>query len=311
VGSGGIYSSIEDLLHWDNNFYTQAVGGDGFTAALTERGLLSDGSQTDYAFGLFHGAYRGQETLYHSGALLGFRAMLVRFPAQETAIAVLCNTTARAGSLAYQVADSVLAAHLDPEPQPEPVADTPAETPDAAAPSAPVTLTQSQLEAYAGLWMNPQEVAFNIQPVNGALEIDYYGDAITMTPRSATAFEVDHFGADFVFSELENGQYQQMQVMRGDRTLLTSTRVAPQTPPASITGVYFSDELNALYTLDVTEGLLRIGPAGGAQSPAYPVGSDNRYSLISSSIALHTDGDAVTGFVLDAGRVQGITFVKQ
>jgi len=309
VGSGGVYSSVEDLLAWDSNFYTEQVGGTGFTDQLLERGVLNDGTETNYGFGLMFRSYRGLDTVYHGGSLLGFRAMLLRFPEQQTSIAVLCNTVTRVSSLAYQVADIVLDEHLEPLPETEPVPMASSEDDDT--PSETLTLPVSTLEAYTGSWMNADEVVFNLQIVDEALQLDYYGDPLPLQARSETRFWVEAFGVEFEFSQPDDTGYQVMELTRSGNTLFATERVDPQVVPESAAGLYYSDELGAVYSVEYAQDQLLVGPVGGETMPAYPIGGADRYSLISSSIQMRTEAGQIVGFNLDAGRVQGIEFVKQ
>jgi hypothetical protein len=118
VGSGGVYSNIEDLAQWDADYYQERMGGPGFTAQMLEQGVLNDGEVLGYAFGLDVGAYRGLPTVSHGGALAGFRTELLRFPEEERTVLVLCNfPTSEPGRRAREVADALFADRF-PEPRP-------------------------------------------------------------------------------------------------------------------------------------------------------------------------------------------------
>src|SRR5580693_8866279 len=91
VGATSLLTTVEDLAHWDENFYNPRVGGAAMIAQQLERGKLNSGKELDYAFGLVHGKYRGLETVDHGGADAGYRADLLRFPEQHFSIACLCN----------------------------------------------------------------------------------------------------------------------------------------------------------------------------------------------------------------------------
>jgi CubicO group peptidase (beta-lactamase class C family) len=109
VGQGGVMTTALDLAKWDENFYSGRVGGSGFLARQLERGKLNDGTVLTYAFGVEVGTYRGLPTVEHTGSTGGYRSAFVRFPAQRTSVATLCNRTdAGAAPLAQRVADIVL-----------------------------------------------------------------------------------------------------------------------------------------------------------------------------------------------------------
>src|SRR5215469_15083176 len=52
AGDGAVHTSVEDLLKWDENFYTAHVGSKQFLAEMQERGKLNNGKMLDYAKGL-------------------------------------------------------------------------------------------------------------------------------------------------------------------------------------------------------------------------------------------------------------------
>src|SRR5712671_3053912 len=74
TGDGAVHTSVEDLLKWDENFYSPRVGGKEFLAEIQERGKLNDGKVLEYAKGLFLQDYRGLHTVSHGGAWGGYRA---------------------------------------------------------------------------------------------------------------------------------------------------------------------------------------------------------------------------------------------
>src|SRR5439155_644378 len=77
VGATSLLTTVEDLAHWDENFYHPRVGGPTLVSQQLERGKLASGKELDYAFGLVHGKYRGLSTIDHAGADAGYRADLL------------------------------------------------------------------------------------------------------------------------------------------------------------------------------------------------------------------------------------------
>jgi CubicO group peptidase (beta-lactamase class C family) len=111
VGSGGLYSSIEDLFLWDQNFYhnTLGKGGPEIIQKMHEEGLLNNGKSCGYAFALNIGTYRGLKTVSHGGSLAGYRAQLLRFPEQQFSVIMLANRSdADPSEKAFRIADIFL-----------------------------------------------------------------------------------------------------------------------------------------------------------------------------------------------------------
>ena len=78
VGAGGLYSTIDDLRKWDENFYTHQVGGDALQTLIHTRGILANGDTLDYAYGNTIGTSRGLRVVEHGGAMMGYKAYILR-----------------------------------------------------------------------------------------------------------------------------------------------------------------------------------------------------------------------------------------
>src|SRR5215475_1286957 len=115
VGPSSLFTTVEDLARWDENFYTGRVGGKALLELMQLPARLNNGTQTDYASGLVIGEHRGLRTVEHGGADAGFRAELLRFPDAHFSVITLCNAgDADTGDMARRVADSFLDAELKP-----------------------------------------------------------------------------------------------------------------------------------------------------------------------------------------------------
>jgi CubicO group peptidase (beta-lactamase class C family) len=118
AGAGGLFTSIPDLLRWDNNFYDARVGGPALIEQLQGTEPLSNGKPSAYAWGLEIGTYRGMRIVEHGGSLGGYRAHLLRVPDRHTSVVLLCNLGSIVPSgLARQVADEIITFPL-PKPAP-------------------------------------------------------------------------------------------------------------------------------------------------------------------------------------------------
>ena len=113
VGQGGLILTVNDLLEWDENFYTGKVGGPGFLKRQLQQGKLANGTTLTYAFGLTVSQYRGLPLVEHGGSSGGYRTIISRFPTEHTSIVALCNTSdANTTTLSHQVADILLSSKL-------------------------------------------------------------------------------------------------------------------------------------------------------------------------------------------------------
>ncbi len=105
-GNGGLLTTLDDLLTWNEALDAGRIGGGAFVRALEERGRFANGRAHRYALGLSVGSYRGVREISHGGATAGYRSFLARYPDQRVSVAVLCNTAnAAAGDYAHAAAD--------------------------------------------------------------------------------------------------------------------------------------------------------------------------------------------------------------
>jgi len=118
IGAGGLYTTLDDMRKWDENYYTHKVGGDAFQKLIHTRGVLTSGDTLAYAFGNFIGSYRGLRTEEHAGGLMGYKAHIYRFPDQHFSVLETCNYgPIDTGPLAEAVAEVYLGDKMGPKPQ--------------------------------------------------------------------------------------------------------------------------------------------------------------------------------------------------
>ncbi len=121
LGSSSLYSTVEDLAKWMLNFDNTRIGEQTVIDQMHQRGVLNNGEQISYAFGLNIGEYRTLKTVDHSGSWRGFRSHLIRFPDQKFGVVILCNLdTFNPLHLAQKVANIYLADVLAPIEASEP-----------------------------------------------------------------------------------------------------------------------------------------------------------------------------------------------
>jgi CubicO group peptidase (beta-lactamase class C family) len=167
MGDGNLLTTVEDLAKWDQNFYDNKVGGEGFSQQMLTRTKLNNGEEISYAFGLGAEEYKGLKAVAHGGGFMGFRTEMIRFPEQRFTVVCLCNAGAvNPGALARQVADLYLADQIKPAEA------RPNNPPAATSPQPSLTLTAEQLAEYAGAYYSEElDATYRIVVENGTLLI--------------------------------------------------------------------------------------------------------------------------------------------
>jgi CubicO group peptidase (beta-lactamase class C family) len=108
-GATSLFTNVEDLAKWDENFYTKKVGGNEFIKGMLATGLLNDNTSQTYASGLYTETHNGYNTVVHSGSDAGYRSIFIRFPDEHFSVILLANlANIRVKTLAYKTADIFL-----------------------------------------------------------------------------------------------------------------------------------------------------------------------------------------------------------
>src|SRR5205823_5715879 len=103
-----IFSTVDDLLKWNENLDSGRVGGKKLARAMQTPGVLNDGRKMTYAGGLEHSVHHGVPTIWHNVGRPGFYSHLMRVPSLGLSIACLNNTTdtGDATDISLKVVDS-------------------------------------------------------------------------------------------------------------------------------------------------------------------------------------------------------------
>ncbi len=343
-GDGGLYTSVEDLFLWDQNFYNNKLGGgpDLIAEELSES-ILNNGETIRYAFGLQVREYKGLKTIGHGGSGGGFEATMIRFPEQNFSVMCLCNAGYKvsAGGLANQVADIFLADQF--KKGPDAVKETAAATPDI------ISIPEKELASLAGLYFDPitlRSIGFYMK--DGKLMVAWGGEpspsSVTpdhvLSPLSQNRFLTGARGnVEIVFIRPIAGGPMQVKVIISGRT---TTLGAVQNVPSSIqlaefTGRYISGELGgATYTLSIKDGklllqvrngitafsdkglVLAFSQASGSEVPKDILLTSEFADFFSTVVNdervtvrfTRNQQNAVSGFTLSTGTVRRLRFNK-
>ncbi len=96
LGDGGIYASIDDLAKWDAALYDDRLLSDALRAdAFAPHTPIHDEVDVaGYGYGWRIGKGGSAGALWHSGETIGFRNVIVRWPAERLTVVVLTNRNA-------------------------------------------------------------------------------------------------------------------------------------------------------------------------------------------------------------------------
>ena len=313
VGNDGMYSTVDDLLRWEENFEHPRAGTREMLAAMQKPTVLKGGNATSTSMGFGIGQYRGLQTFETSGGSWGIASKVARFPNQHFAIAVLCNEDnvvmggmARVNPDVFTngIADIYLADALEPAE----AAAKPASPPTA------VKLSDAELSEKTGLY----RIGGVDQPAlmtvgHGTLMVRaYYRDDFDfeLTPIGANRFLLFQ-STPFEFIPAAPGRPKEWRVGEGkDARVWQFVTFAPPAPEIrSYAGEYRSEELGVTYTLSAHDSALVVRNAWGADVTIAPFLKDVFVGDVVGIMRFSRDPrGVVTGFTLNRDAARGVRF---
>ncbi|MFN8666826.1 MAG: serine hydrolase [Gemmatimonadaceae bacterium] len=296
-GNGGLLSSLDDLLTWNEALSNGLLGRPELTQLLETRMRLNDGRTLTYALGLQVNPWSdGVREVSHSGSTAGYRTFLARYPEARTSVAVWCNAAnANAVQLGRAVAELFV---------PRTAAARAAVTPIAAA----------SRERIVGMYRAPRtDDGLGIASVGEFVRvIGPSNDSLSSTGTPGTYATAS--GMTLAFSPAD-GKATALRVTTPDGEV---TELVAATPPASASlalgdyaGSYRSPELDARLVVRLDGGRLvaRVTPDEEfALSPYYPDG----FRMGPATLRFVRDAKGkITGFRAFAGRARNVRYDRE
>lgn len=180
IGSGGMYSNIDDMMKWARNFETPVVGG-ALLRTLQTPGKLVDGRPTPGGYAL--GIIEKDGTYSHSGGAVGYSTFFLRVPKHAVTVVGLCNV----GSAPVARMAAEVAAVYTGEPAPA-----------AAAAAKPVAEKRAwaagEMARLRGeYWSEELFAVWRLAEADGELRLYYDGPEATIRPDGDSTYKAGDF----------------------------------------------------------------------------------------------------------------------
>lgn len=290
-GATSMVSTAGDLLIWARELLHSRLLDPAIVAAMAQPTKLSDGTMSNYGFGLYRGIVRGKDTIMHRGSDAGFRTLLAVHPSEDATIIIFSNGSADVGI----VHEALVEAFLSGLP----------ETAETAPPPATV------LQALAGYYVADWGPGFTLALAGQTIE-----RRIADGPAQAARFFADgsiRFDApEMRLRSAADGTLQQdspygppVIFRRTDKSAVAAASLS------AFLGRYRSDELDN--TLDVTLADGQLQATTMRQPSALVlVGADrDTFDFSAGRVRFERDRKGrITGLTMQVGRSRGILFRK-
>jgi len=103
LGDKSVYTTVDDLLKWDQALYTDVLISDSLLKAAFTRSKTSRGYEFNYGFGWRLKEDEGKQVIYHHGLWNGFTSSLTRHVEDRLTLIMLNNTNAPAASIVREM----------------------------------------------------------------------------------------------------------------------------------------------------------------------------------------------------------------
>ncbi len=309
-GDGQLYTTIEDLLLWDRNFYHNILGGYGqdLIEEITTPRQLNNGEIISGAFGLQIGDRGGLKTISHGGSWTGYRSDFIRFPERQFSVICLANlSTLKPTKLAFQVADIYLENDYI-ENITKPISRS----------ISSINLPVVELQLKAGFYHNPTTGSIlELEIKNGKLMAKLAWMYFQLIPIDTNHFqsvdnEIDY---DIEFSEDIIHLIGKLDIGDGIKTYTFEKILdSPKDILADYPGTYYSAELERDFKINLLDNKLYYKSKGYPPSHLIVAGQNAflRYFTYVDKFELVRDREGqVIGLYRCCDRVRRLYFSKQ
>ena len=310
VGSGNIHSTTNDLLKWLSNFYAPQTNWEEAFKLMKTLDKLNDGSDNNYAFGLFIDKHLGNDLIQHSGAIGGFRTYAGTYPDKKLSIVVLTNFSASSsGSKANQIHE-ILLTKLDADNS---------ETVKKNDSLKQIYLSNDELKKYESSYLNDKDsYARKIYLRNDTLR--YFRSSTSespIVPIGNDEFQMLTTDADLKIKFTINGKLKSMivTVNNGEPSIFQGfeSRTLTTKDLLSYTGEFYSQELETTYNMYLENDTLFCHHARHGEFKMKVLKNDvleSEWPMTITKYKRNKKGE-VTGIYVSNGRVRNLWFEKQ
>ena len=312
-GSSSLYSTLDDMIRWVQNFKDNKVGNENIWRMMFTKGKLNNGEEINYGFGFSIRMDNDLPVYEHGGSWAGFLSQITYYPDRGAAYIFISN---RNPSNVYVDKNlfNILLGRNEKEGLEEVIRVEHNE----------VEIDRKILQDYAGLykieWPQFKDKAIKVEAVKGFLVITMpWEDQYGVYPESDNKFF--HKDADIQYSFLRDDKGKVNRLIyywKGSENppfRKLENDVSMYTDIDDFYGNYFSDELQTIYEIKNRDGLLFAENIQNGSIQLVQVDRDNyigdKWWFTSLKVVRDKD-DKITGFKVtaDSNNIQNLLFVK-
>lgn len=306
VGSGNAHSTTTDLLTWLQNFNAPSTNWKSAFKMLKTTDTLNDGSENNYAFGVFLDEAKGYKRIQHGGAIGGFRAYASTYPDEQLSITVLTNfSSSSPGNIERNIANILLKIN-------------PKSTTENAKPEIPITQMTYPLTQLTGKYEIQSGVIANISVEKDSLHVlqEWNKSEYNIYNTNGNTYEKpENTSVQFVFSELKNKVAQMLTVYQNGNKTEAKRYIEEDLSSINLSdyiGRFYSPELESTLDIILEDDNLMGHHARHGDFPIKLQGNNTLEISGFGSVEIVRDTkNIITGIKISNGRARNVWFEKQ
>ena len=306
MGAGGIYTTLADLQRWVENLAHPRVGSAAGIVQLMTPFTLTGGKSTGYGMGLFVDTQGPLKRIHHGGADVAHRSMLAYYPEINAGVTVQSNDAGFNSQVAFRIAQAFF-----PEITPSPATKTAAMT---------AAFDPARFDEYVGRYAldaAPQFILSFTRSADSLFTQATGQGRLSLTATSDSTFAIR--GVDASVSFLRDAQRNVVGLTLNQNGVQRATRLAGDAPTAwtptaadlaAYAGRYFSEELEAFYTVTAKQGALMVESRRADAVKLSPTAKDT-FTVDATTLLFERDRHGqVIGFYAGNVRTRDVRFAR-
>lgn len=291
-GATSLFTTVEDLAKWDENFYAKKVGGSKLIDAMLVTGVLNDNTPQTYASGLWKETYKGYQVVGHTGSDAGYRCIFIRFPDEHFSIILLANlANISVRTLTYKIADIFLKDKSSKDM------------------SVAFKTDSTIVKRWAGEYMDmTTKSIMELKNQNGNLQIDN----TDFKPSSNFSFSDFNSKTTLSFSDDSNKVKFILSTVDDKNRTFEKVHRIKLTPKQlqEYKGEFYSSELDTKYAITANENVLLVKIPRKEELEFSSFTKDMFYGDF-NILFTRDEKKMINGFFLTTGSVRNLYFTKQ
>ncbi|MHA1320673.1 MAG: serine hydrolase domain-containing protein [Promethearchaeota archaeon] len=302
IGLSVVYSNLDDLFLWDQNYYNNKLGNSGqnLIKSMLTPYRLNNGTEGGYAFGVGVDIYKGDKRVWHNGYIGGYRSQYISFPECRFSVIILTNSS-----------------NLHPEPLADKIADMVLKIKPKEFESLEILIDPEIFNKYNGKYLSESLGMVKISTVKDCLIFQGLSFPRTeLIAESESSFFLKGFKVRISFEKAGNNSVSQYVLhQQGMGIDEIYQKIEPSTLSQEelnhYVGKYYSEETNSTYKILIRNNGLYLGYQGNYELEFL---EKNKFQITQTVRLLfkfkRIDNEIIEGFELDTRRLRNLWFTK-